>query len=165
MPAIMEQTTVDQCETPEPTAIFDREGRLITAEVIVSWDSIEDKLIVQAPIIDIPGPGTEDEPSPWTVLWKLMPDCSTIQLATFNSSSQGVIIPGPTSVLPLGVSLLESEPGETPDQWRVLIENKARSLSSFNYDLAITGTLISADIKHHRDHDPTIVVTPDPIGG
>jgi len=171
MQAIVNQTTLDPAvlQTVDPvtlpTVTYNKGTMEITASVIVSWDSALG-IIVQAPPIVIIGSGPVDEPSPWTVLWNLHYDDTTLS-ACFDSNSQGVEIPAPTSVMPLGVGIHASELGTDSGQWKIVIENGVQSASSFKYDIALnycpptpTGDV---RVRRHVIHDPTIVVVPDPI--
>jgi hypothetical protein len=167
MLAMMEKTTVDPVTgvlPTLPTVTYDHLGKLITATVIVRLDTITDELVVQAPLVAIPKGG---ESLRWTVLWTIQPD-ATLQSASFYSAIEGVEIQGQN--IPPGVILLMSGPGQSqdplfPDQWQVTIENDVAGPNSFRYTLSVTGTPIGTAQPRFKKHDPTIVVTPDPIGG
>lgn len=145
-----------------PTVTYDLKEKLITATVIVSWDSVLGDLVVQAPIISIPGPGTTGEPSIWTVLWEAKPDPATLSSASFDS--QGILIPALNTSMPFGVSLLSLEPVSSPDGIEVTLENDVTSDGSLNYTVSVTGTRIGEGQPRYKQHDPTIVVTQEPIG-
>jgi hypothetical protein len=160
MPASVEQTTVDPVNGLYPTVTYDHQDKLITATVIVAWDAVEGDLVVHAPLIAIPKGG---ESLLWKVLWEVLPDATTLQSAGFDSTSAGVEIPAQNTEMPLGVSLRTLGPGLTPDQFQATIENGVASDSSLSYTLFLQGTRIGEIQPSFKKHDPTIVVTLDPM--
>ncbi len=152
-----------------PTVTYDYANQRITATVIVGWDAATKELVVHAPLIAIPKGG---KPSPWTLLWKVLPDPTTVSKASFRSATEGVEIPedynGPN--LPPKVTISRLEPVPSPDaqppkHWTATIANTVRSSNSFHYILSVKGTPLGTTQAMFKRHDPTIVVTPDPMGG
>lgn len=160
MPTILEQTTIDPVTSSAvdpaalPTVTYDPVNRKICATVMASWDAIEG-FIVQAPIIAIPKGG---ELFHWTVLWTLQSD-GTLDSLSF----EGIEVPMGGTTMPAGVGLLTSGQGPDSNQWQIAIDNRAESASPFNYTLSLTGTPAGTTQPRVKKHDPTIVVTLDPM--
>jgi len=162
MPTLTESTTADPVTVQDP--VFDLANKEITAEVLVSLIDAPPGLSIQvSPGIFIPGSGAPDKPSIWTMIWNVKCD-ATLESASFENRSQGIAIPGG---LPPGIAILTSGPsvlGSLPGQWTITFENSLTTQppQTFNYDILIQAQ--SNGTKQLRKHDPTIVVTKDPMG-
>jgi hypothetical protein len=155
----------DVITTTGPTVTYDAGNQTIAATVIVSLPSGAEDLVYDTPLIGIPGPG---ELGPrWTVFWNL-------QLGDGLSSvsfpeSDGIVVPATGTTLPPHVTVTPSSShmGSSSTQWQVTIENTVTGANSFNYDITAIGIPVQvstlASFKT-TTHDPTIVVTKDPIG-
>ena len=164
MIAMMEKTTVDSVTELLPTVTYDPVNQVITATVIVGFDTTTSSLVVHAPLIAVPK-GVES--SSWTALWNVAPD-ATLQSASFRSTSEGVEIPGqnlPPEVTLLALGPVPSPSPQSPDQWQATFGNAVTGPNSFNYILSVKGTPLGSTLAMCKRHDPTIVVTPDPMGG
>lgn len=152
-----------------PAVTYEPLSKLISATIVVAYDSVEDTLVVQAPIIALPKGG---DSVIWTLTWTVLHD-DTLQSASFTSASQGIEIPAQNTVMPPGFSVLTSEPLPTedpqpPNQWQVRFFNGAASATAFSYTIYATGATGSANgpspaKQLSTQHDPTIVVTLDPM--
>lgn len=165
MPTILEQTTIDPVTSSTvdpvalPTVTYDPVNRKICATVMASWNAI-DGFIVQAPIIAIPKGG---ELFHWTVLWTIQSD-GTLDSLSFSSPFEGIEVPTRDTTMPAGVGLLTSGQGPGSNQWQIAIDNRADSASPFNYTISLTGTPAAGTAQPQvKKHDPTIVVTLDPM--
>lgn len=163
MLAIQEQTTIDPTTSSTvdsvTTVTYDPVNQVITATVIVGFDTATADFLVYAPPIAIPkGVGS----SSWTVLWNVVPD-ATLQSASFRSASEGVEIPGQN--IPAGVTLTMLGEGQSLEQWQATIENAVTVVGSFGYTVSVTGIPVGTTSPMFKTQYPTIVVTPDPIGG
>ncbi len=158
-PMASKLTDVNSVTELLPSVIYDPVHQVITATVIVGFDATTSNLVVHAPPIAIPK-GVES--SSWTVLWNVVPD-ATLQSASFLSTSEGVEIPGQN--LPPEVTLTTLGEGQSLDQWQATFVNAVTGPNSFNYILLVKGTPLGSTLAMFKRHDPTIVVTPDPMGG
>jgi len=157
------QQVEDVETTTGPTVTYDSTNQTIAATVIVSLPSGAEDLVYDTPLIGIPGPG---ELGPrWTVFWNL-------QLGDGLSSvsfpaSDGIVVPATGTTLPPHVTPSGSQMGASSTQWQVTIENTVTGANSFNYDITAVGTPVQVSTLASfttTTHDPTIVVTKDPIG-
>ncbi|HTG36331.1 MAG TPA: hypothetical protein VLB76_25715 [Thermoanaerobaculia bacterium] len=153
MPAIMEQTT-NNAVTAEivsltfPGLAYSKESNQIAVSVIVSSSSKDPLgLSCRVPPIAIVGPGPLDPLPTWTVSWNFVLD-GIVTTDNF-SIRMPLILPASSPVT------LESG---SPNQFLIRFLTHDVKLTSFNYDIVVTGS----NLKPHSE-DPTIVVTPDPI--
>lgn len=148
-------TTTVQETTAEPTVTYDSVSKMIWAGVIVNATNIA------PPVVAIPGPvGAE-----WTVIWTLVPGTG-IASAVFLPEATGITL-SPSAIEPPPLVVLESLPvPNEPNQWLVRFRNDAQGSSSFEYHITYQPTL-SGDLQPQArvTHDPTIVVTTEPIDG
>jgi hypothetical protein len=149
----MKQTTVDDPTTTlYPTVTYDKELREIVATVIVSASVAG--LIVQAPVIAIPGSG-DGTALTWNVFWNVQPD-NSLRAAGLESI--------PTPEVPSGNGIVLSNVGPTPKGWEITFENQAIASSVLRYSMHLIGTTLDGH-PVRTFHDPTIVITQDPIDG
>jgi hypothetical protein len=162
MPTLTEQETAAPPTLPItlPTVTYDPAKSLITAYLIVSaCTSDSSGLCVQAPLIAIPGSGISGTASSWSVLWIVVPDAS-LSSASFDSKKVQV----PLSGAPTGVGVTIPIPDLNPDQWQVAIQNSVPSAASIQYRVFVTGYVSDPKSMLATHHDPTIVVTMEPMG-
>lgn len=159
MTAIMDNVTCspDPVIMLNPTVTYNLEEKLITATVIISLNSVTGVPENLVPILAIP-----KSSDPWTVLWTIQYDPAVFQAASFQSASQGVQV----EAMPAGVRLLMSGPvpspdPASPDQWKITIENEATTKTLLSYKLFTKHT--RGNQTTSMFHDPTIVVTLDPM--
>lgn len=173
----MEQTTIDQVNTLEPTVTYELESFTIHATVI-AFNDPNGNLNIKPPVIAVPGTGSTT-PSVWTVVWTVVPDLTSLASVSFNDP--GIVIPSASSSLPDNVSL-PSGVGPGPDpltQRQVGISNGCTFANAFSYDISISGSLnsISGSLNgvtfyfstadqapESRTIDPTIAVVKEPMG-
>lgn len=158
MLATIARPTAVEATTEEPTVTYNAVQRQIAATVIASFllGEVEPTFDFEAPLIAIPGPGKGSDI--WTVTWTLEPGPGVVS-AIFDKEN-GISIPQVPSRLRIRESFRVPD---QPSQWQVTFQNNVISANSFNY-------VIKGDVKGADDrwlpfsHDPTIVVTQDPIG-
>jgi hypothetical protein len=160
--ATMERTTTEPACGEYPSVTYDQASSRITATLVVSLPAGSEEPSVEAPMIALPA--TKVGASPWMLVWRLHPDPASVVSAHFEPT-KGVQLPGAGCSTPLGVEVGLSERGPQEDHWHVAIENHASSTSEFKYDVSVCAHPIFATIGPIQVtvHDPTIVVTPDPI--
>ncbi len=157
---------VERAFTPdpitEPTVTYDAKNQVVSATVIVSLPPDLTDLVYAAPLIGVPGPG-ELGPT-WTVLWNLI--AGEGLSSVFFPSSDGIVLPSPGTSLPPNVQNLESHLGSVDTQWIVVLRNTVTDVNMLNYDITATGASFAITPLSFTTttHDPTIVVTKDPIG-
>ncbi len=153
MLATIEQTTSSQEIPTEPTVTFDSLNS-ITMWVVVS--SFQGLLRFKAPPLAINGPKLGESPWTWTVVWNFVPDSSVGGFDRFE-----VQFPTPpTPPLAPGITLgTPQQKTDTQVQTTITFDDTLK-LASFNYDLSAVVNNVQQVV-----HDPTIVVTPEPIGG
>jgi hypothetical protein len=160
MLATIARPTAVAAAIEEPTVTFNAIQRQSTATVIVFLPPGQEKVFFEDPLIAIPGPSQQSDL--WTVIWTLVPGPG-ITSVFFSTDKAGIEIP--QEELPPRLQIMESSPvlGE-PSQWQVTFRNNVISANSFNY--AINAEAIPDDARQLKPirHDPTIVVTQDPIG-
>jgi hypothetical protein len=170
MPTLTEPTTANLLVSPVPPMLqttlpavtYDQEHFQITAYLIVSaCTSDPDGLSVQAPMIAVPQ-SAPDSP-PWTVLWKVVPGSGLIS-ASFDPDLGKAQIPDPDSK-PNSVTidlLITSD----PNQFAIKLLNLDTTAASFKYLVHVCGTASDSNNITHlkKTHDPTIVVTMEPMG-
>jgi len=145
MQAIMEQAAIDQATLPN--AAYDKKDHMITATVLVSLAAPNVRSF-QTPPITLKGPQHGEPALTWTVQWSFGEDLTLAGA----SPVQYEILVLPTS------TVQASSLG--PDLWLFKIEpDTVTSLAAFSYDIIVSDPGIVRQID-----DPTIVVTPDPIG-
>ena len=150
---------VTDTKTELPTVSYDAKNREIKVTLICSARIGGYK--IHCPMIALPGPvGSE-----WTVIWTLVAD-SGVSSATFNEG--WIIAPWAFGEpLPDGVQRLDSGPvPEKESQWRMVFKNEitGSGLGVFHYDVKAELTDQSnGKSQAVYDHDPTIVVSKDPI--
>jgi hypothetical protein len=154
MPATLEQNALEQVTLPiaplgvVPISTLDGLNK-INVLVIVSLSDSE--LSFQAPPINIPGPGQGRSPWAWTLVWTFMADDSLREPLNFI----GVDIPH----LPGEITSEPVKLGPGPNQLQKTISiNAMLPRTTFKYNV-----LASIGTQPRVMHDPTIVVTPDPI--
>jgi hypothetical protein len=154
MPAILEQTTVtpkivlpasDPAQTiPSVPTVFYESLNSIDVFVIVS-STAPDALDFQAPVIAFQGPGQGQAPWTWTVTWNFVTDTG-LEVDTLTVAPPVVSL---TSGITMGPV---QEPA--PNQRQVTITlDEIMPLTLLSYSIMVNSV----------SHDPTIVVTPDPI--
>jgi len=159
-PAAILETTL------EPSVTYDAKNQQIHATVIVSLPQGAGDLVYQTPLIGVPGPG--DLGNAWTVFWKVLPG-EGLTSVTFEAGD-GIVVPASGTSLPPNVHASDSQMGSSLDEWQITIANTVTGTNSFNYDITCVGIPSgpSAEVGLKRftttTHDPTIVVTKDPIG-
>jgi hypothetical protein len=150
MPAFVEQEIVAGVTLPvvpqgtQPSFII-KDLNTIEALVIVSQS--ETGLSVAGPAITIPGPG-QQSPWQWTVLWSFMADTGDLSVSSIDVKVQ----------MPNNPEVVLGQVTSGPDlhQRQIAINlDSIKSADQFNYT-------VSAEPGGH--HDPTIVVTQEPIG-
>jgi hypothetical protein len=179
MQALMEPRTAELL-TDEPTLLptvtFNRDLKQITLQVIISEDPAMDPpfTIHAAPIV-VTSSEELQAVRDWEVIWNFVPADDQVVFGSF-----GVEI---KSLDPLGVQVPQRSAIGTGNRrgevrLRILVTKMegAAPLSALNYDIGISkvgieDTIVIADFfknelgKWVKIHDPTIVVTQDPIGG
>jgi hypothetical protein len=157
-------TIIEQTPVTLPTVIYDRDHLRITAKVLVSNDPVDAaKFIIQAPPIAIVGPYNGGPSSLFTVLWEF----EGVGEASFDSYQIQIRAPQiPTTGVHFETSLLEGS-GGPPRRLELPMEIDGDvGLSSFNYEISVnSGQNPGPQPRFGTTHDPTIIVTPDPIGG
>jgi hypothetical protein len=168
----MEQTTINQVNTLEPTVTYELESFTINATVVVFNDANE-QLRIKPPVIAVPGTGSAT-PSVWTVVWTVVPDPGSLASVSFKDS--GIVIPSASSSFPDNVSLLsEVGPGNNPStQRQVQISNGCTFANAFGYDVSVFSGSPTRDVTsffstadqapESRTIDPTIAVVKEPMG-
>lgn len=150
MQAVQEQSTILPVAGTHPGVTYDEERAVIVATVFASLPPSAQEPLITAPVIAIPR--TPSDAQHWTLFWVLMHD-QTIDSASFGDN--GIAFSGSMAV---GVTM--TDPVQvSPTQWSVEIVNQAKLLSAFSYTIEVTAT------GRTITHDPTIVVTPEPMGG
>jgi hypothetical protein len=156
MPATVEQVTADPAissafeQATLPTTTYNPVDHAVEVTVIVSRLE-SNSLKFTAPPIVLKRPKTGDPTSVWTLTWQFQPDSSLagIVLDTFSIQVPAKGTTMPFTPTPTGLS-----------EWIIPINSiDDPSLIAFEYDI-----LASNGFAHLVD-DPTIVVTPEPIGG
>jgi len=151
MPTMVEQAPIDQVsESPFLSATYG--PRNVDVPVVVSVDT-DGKLVVDAPTsFVVGGARTFPNESTWTVTWTLSGRSS----AVFDNP--GIVFPVP---LPDGVKIQSWDP-PSPNQWKITVVNTVAQWQSqsqpFTYSIFVSDSTLG-----RCRHDPTIVVTPDPI--
>jgi hypothetical protein len=97
------------------------------------------------------------------VVWKLVPRGD---LSSADFDTDGIVFPSTTPPMPPNVSSSNSALVEgAQDQWTVTIENWVTDVNSFHYDISVQAPIPGSPKPFLKTvHDPTIVVTLDPIG-
>jgi hypothetical protein len=161
MLATLERPTTQQLDTTlAPSVIYDSVNHKIHATVIVSQSS-PNNLKFDAPIIGIPGSGSPELTATWDVIWTVVPGSG---LDSVNFYGQGILIPADGSDLPAGVikPIPTAPVPDRPDQWTATITHHVGDVNSFGYTMFVQGNGGGKTISDF--HDPTIVVTLDPMG-
>jgi hypothetical protein len=151
MPTMVEQAPIDQVsESPFLSATYG--PRNVDVPVVVSVGT-DGKLVVDAPTsFMVGGALTFPNESTWTVTWTLSGD----SLAVFDNP--GIGFPGP---LPDGVEIQLCDP-PAPKQWKATVVNTVAQWQSQSQSFTYNIFVCHPTLGKCR-HDPTIVVTPDPI--
>jgi hypothetical protein len=149
------QATLSQPATltaaTEPTVTYDPVRMTITATVIVSLEPDRSEITITAAPITIPK-------DTWTLFWDLVVDTPGL---TAEFAKPGIVFLPP---LPPKVKILK-EPGGDALRWTAEIGNEVVNVNTFSYDIAVSWSLSNAEVTGTITvHDPTIVVTKDPIG-
>jgi len=153
MPAIIEQTPVESIllppsGDPQVPGIHSDGLNRITSRVIVS--RIDDKLHYEVLPIPIPAPGMGEAPWPWTLVWEFVSFNEEIHVDQLE-----VALPAD---LPAGIALVDSKRGQPLNEWQIIISlNEMMPRTEFTYDIVVGNA--------SRGHDPTIVITTEPIDG
>lgn len=169
MLAAIEQKTIDSVNTTGLAVSFEL-ALIIRAPVFVLPPIAGDnKLIFLAPPITIPGTGSPSIPANCVVIWELEYDPQVFASLGFQSNG---VAPPQIDCLPEGLTIRESEllyAEGLPTRWRMEVVNGVSGLQSFKYFLNVEGILNNliqsqTPIPVTGHHDPTIVVTQEPIG-
>jgi hypothetical protein len=161
MVSTLEQSAAQLNTTQLPSVTYDVSQKKISVTVIVSKPSGSTDLTFDAPIFGVPGSGSSGVSATWTVTWTVVPG-DGLDSVSFNSP--GIVIPAAGSSLPDRVSDpvdTEAVP-ESSDQWQATIVQQVTDVNAFSYTLSVTGDIGGTLILD--SHDPTIVVTLDPMG-
>lgn len=147
--------TLSQSDTlttaTDPKVIYDPVNMTITATVIVSLPPGAGDITITTAPITIPK-------DTWTLFWDLVVDTPGI-VAQF--ADPGIIFLPP---LPPKVTVVK-EPSGDATRWTAELRNEVLGVNAFNYDIAVSWSPINAAVVATVTvHDPTIVVTKDPIG-
>jgi hypothetical protein len=159
MPSTLMQT-VEQ-GIADPTVIYDSKAMTITSSVIVTLaEGAKDVTIMAAPVT-VPR-------DTWTLIWNLVVDTPGL---TAVFAGPGIILLPP---LPPKVAVVEWPSAVTPTRSTATLGNAVLGTNAFNYDIAVDwsfsvspsmGTFPLEPLTVQTTvHDPTIVVTKDPIG-
>jgi hypothetical protein len=149
MLATIEQTTCSLEIPTEPTVTFDSLNS-ITMWVIVS--SLQGAHSFKAPPLAINGPKLGESPWTWTVVWNFVPDSSVGGFDRFE-------VQFPTPPPAPGITLGTPQQNTKTQVQATITFDETLKLTSFNYDLSAVVNNVQQVV-----HDPTIVVTPEPIG-
>lgn len=151
MPTMVEQAPIDQVS--EPPFLFATYGpRNVDVPVFVSV--MDGKLVVDAPTsFMVGGARTSPNESTWTVTWTL----SGYSSAVFDDP--GICFPVP---LPEGVAIQSWDP-QKPNQWKATVVNTVAQWQAQSQSFPYSISVCHPNLGKCR-HDPTIVVTPEPIG-
>ncbi len=148
------QATLTQPATTtavESTVTYDTENMTITATVVVTLAPEASDITITTAPITIPK-------DTWTLFWDLVVDTPGLSAEFANP---GIVFLPP---LPPKVTVIQ-EPSGTATRWTAVLKNEVVGVNSFNYDIGIDWSFGEfAVIEHLTVHDPTIVVTKDPIG-
>ncbi len=152
-----------------PTATYDVGSHTIQAFAIVTHRAGEAHPRFHPPLIAIPGPNPEvdGDTVEWIVNFILVPGDGVVSAAFLDSSeNKGITVPSSLKpVKPGRVEVLASSPVFTDEaQWIVKIQNGVVSPNSLNYDVSLSVATADGGELTLIQHDPTIVVTQDPIG-
>ena len=164
MTTMLEQSTTAQVATtlvPSVTYNLLSEPKSINVTVIVSRSSDPDHpLHFDAPAFCVPGSGSPDIAVTWNVIWTVLPGSG---LDSVKFIDVGLQTPALDSHLPDGVNPISPLPVEgNEDMMQALINHTVLSVNSFNYRMFVKGQ--QGDTIMPDSHDPTIVVTLDPMG-
>jgi hypothetical protein len=159
MVSTLKQSAAQLNTTQSPSVSFDVSQKTIAANVIVSKPATD--LIFDAPIFGVPGSGSSGVPVTWTVTWTVVAGDG---LDSVSFTSPGIVIPATGSSLPDGVSgpVDTNSVADNPAQWQAAITQAVTDVNAFNYTLIVEAD--SEGTKVPGSHDPTIVVTLDPMG-
>ncbi len=174
MTAIMEPMPIDQMDPPPLTvtmgAPLSGGSPVITIEVPVIVSQAADGTInFDVPTITLPGSGSDSIPSYCTVIWTLE---AGENVTSVSFTGQGMELPAVGHPpLPAGVSILESQGVDgAPNQWKTCFKNRIHGPNEpFAYTISINAAFNPGPSANFSlgpgpfSHDPTIVVTLDPI--
>ncbi|HEY0514052.1 MAG TPA: hypothetical protein VGH73_19245 [Thermoanaerobaculia bacterium] len=184
-PATMEQTTFSPVSPTEQTTFGQNPtGPTVTYRFADPLDpqsalTIEVSVIIFPPVVNggdpifeapmIAIPGSISSSAGCDVIWTLVDGINAFTNLDFSNTTeqQGIVIPSAKHPqIPDGVGILASsvDPSTDPpasNQWRVRIQNQVSEIGSFAYTIAILYDLGNGPLS--AGHDPTIVVTPEPI--
>jgi hypothetical protein len=136
----------------DPTVTYDTERMTITLSVIVSLaEGAKDVTIMAAPVT-IPK-------DTWTLIWNLVVDTPGL-VADF--ANPGIVLLPP---LPPKVTVVAGPSAVSSTRWTATFKNEVLTTNTFSYDIAIDWSYGATKVLGQTTiHDPTIVVTKDPIG-
>jgi hypothetical protein len=157
MPAMMEQAAMDQvCDAGG--ICVDANLKRIDVQVSVSLDSERRPVIAAPASITVWGVPTTPDDSTWTVTWTISGPSSVV----FDNEN-GIVFPSPP---PNGVTtmLWPADPSK-PTQRTASIVNQVSQWQGQAQPFSYTINVYEEILKTTASHDPTIVVTPEPIGG
>lgn len=166
MPVTMEPTITSKMGVPVPSVKYGK-ATLIEVRVIVFPPQAMggDPIFVVDPII-IPGSGVPLTPA-LSVLACTLVDGGidgNKGFTTLEFASPG-FTPSPGEP-PFGVAVVEPKLFDVERNKRLVsIENNVRALTEFNYSIEIKYTLPTSTHAMFARHDPTIVLTTEPIDG
>ena len=153
--ATREQAGIQTSTSAAPTAtvVYDSADSKISLNVIISLPEGAPEPSVFAVPFNIP-------PHQWTVRWTLEPGEN---LDSVSFSGEGLVLPGRDD-LPAKVEIISSAQ-QSPTEWEATFSNEVIGANSFNYTIEYTATTFSGQrLGPLYVHDPTIALTPDPIG-
>jgi hypothetical protein len=153
--------TLSQVAAPEPTVTYEK-ATIIEATVVVYPPApVDSKPIFEAPLIAIPGSGSPSIPAHSVLIWTLVDGSNAFKTLEFSNPGfkGGQLPPGVTL---WGPGVLDV----APKQRLVLVENQVSEPRQFDYTIEINYSYSSSPQELlQTSHDPTIVVTTEPIDG
>ena len=137
-----------------PTVTYDVPNRTITLAVVVSLRPDKTDIDIVAPPVALPS-------GLWGVYWELAVD--TPGLSASFDEKEGITLPDQ----PLPKVALDRAPYRDPDstvRFGTRLANNVQSPNAFRYNISVLWSYGPLLDQHKTVHDPTISVTPDPIG-
>jgi len=149
MPSTLIQT-IEQLA--DPTVTYDTERMIITLSVIVTLAEGAKEVTITAAPVTIPKDA-------WTLIWDLVVDTPGL---VANFADHGIVLLPP---LPPKVTVVEGPSSVSPSRWTATFQNEVLNTNAFSYDIAVDWSHGATEVLVRTTvHDPTIVVTKDPIG-
>ena len=150
--------TIDPVEALNPaeaSAPVNGTGGIVNATANVSY--VNGVIGVSVSDITLGGTGTIANGATWLVVWTLIAGAGVDSVA-FNES-HGICIQTVDKVIPMSQGLVDPS---SPTQWKTLILNNVTETVLVKYSIIGTAS-VGSDRHDVIFHDPTIVVTQDPI--